>query len=315
MKAYVTNSNAKSIIYKLDVDSIDTNQAIYKIDFRWFSNYEVKSLLAFKLLFQNPEEFFKKYKRKKAIDKKEFVFEGHLPSHHNTPDCERLLANFFNYKIPDEIKSKGDNAITEFREWFKEHMYLMEDRMDFFLNRMKWKFDLKERPKVVDYKNSGAEQIESMDLETLEKRIELLIKNANNFYTSNHKHKVVLDNFGRNSFIWREKKSPFNNNTNYTNEQIWEVLKEFEETYKTPIANLLREYYRVKFNPELEFEGCLLEQLGFQPCRKCYGHDYISLFDDSINRGDLDNSSTGYSAYSDYNDYSNYTEPDADLPF
>lgn len=48
MEAYIINSNAKSIVYNLDVSSIDTSKEIFRINFKWFSGYEIKGLLAFR---------------------------------------------------------------------------------------------------------------------------------------------------------------------------------------------------------------------------------------------------------------------------
>ncbi|MBK6964927.1 MAG: hypothetical protein IPH20_13565 [Bacteroidales bacterium] len=57
----------------------------------------------------------------KIVDSKVFVFEGGKPSYHKFEDCERLSSNFTNYRIPDAIKEKGEEAIIEFRTWFKEN--------------------------------------------------------------------------------------------------------------------------------------------------------------------------------------------------
>ncbi|SDO42156.1 hypothetical protein SAMN04487951_12623 [Vreelandella arcis] len=38
------------------------------------------------------------------------------------------------------------------------------------------------------------------------------------------------------------------------------------------LKNLLEEYFRIKFNPELKFDGNLLEYLGFIPCKSCSQH-------------------------------------------
>lgn len=283
MKAYITKSNSKSIVYKLDFDSIDLNEEVYHVDFKWFSKYEIKGLLAFKMLFKSPEQFFKKYKPKKTLDTKQYVFEGQAPAHHIDPNCERILSSFHNYKIPEEVKEKGEESVEEFRSWFKENSYLLEDKMDFFLDKLRWKFGLSERPEAIDYKNSGVDLIENLNLEELESRIETKIRESNKFYQSTSKNKVILDNFGQYSFLYKEKKDPYGNNTNYSKEEIWAVLEEFDVEYKTPLTLLLREYYRVKYNPELEFEGSLLEQLGFAPCRSCHFIEDLDTFDNASN--------------------------------
>jgi len=287
-KVFITNANAKNIVYKMNFN-FDFKEEIYKLDFKWFNNYEVNNLLAFKLLFKNSYDFFQIYKKQKPIDTKEFIFEGQSPSYHNNINCERLNSSFINFKIPEEIKKRGDKAVEEFRVWFKENMYLMEGNMDFFLDRMRWKFGLSEKPKVVDYKNSGVDHVDNLDLTTLESRIDLLIFGANLFYSKSTNHKIVLDNYGKNSFIWKEKKKPINNITGLSNEFIWQILMEFELNYKNRISAFLKEYYKVKYNPELKFEGYLLEQLGFRPCHNCYSNKFVLENKNKVNRNLTDN--------------------------
>ena len=139
------------------------------------------------------------------------------------------------------------------------------------------RFNLSVRPEVVDYNNSGVETVDNLNLEELDKRITELITNANNFYISNLKNKIILDHFGKFAYIYRNKKIPTPNNSGYSNEDIWAILKIFDETYKTPIIKLLREYYRIKYNPEIKFEGKLLEQLGFKNCNQCQSDYYENL--------------------------------------
>lgn len=269
MEAYITNSNAKSIVYNLDISSIDTSKEIFRIAFKWFSEYEIRGLLAFRLLFENPELFFQQYVKRKPIDNKQYIFEGKLPSYHSNPNCGRLLSKFHNYKIPEEIKILGDEKINEFRRWFVENMDSYEKDPNFFVERMRMRFNLEKRPEVVNYDNSGIETIENLNLEELDKAITSKINEAEFFYKSSEKNKIILDNFGKFAFIYKERKTPKNNNTNYSNEEIWDVLQKFEQEYKGPIIKLLREYYRVKYNPEIKFEGKLLEQLGFNLCSQC----------------------------------------------
>jgi hypothetical protein len=274
MHAYITISNANKIVFDVNLDDIDTTEEIYKIEFKWFSKVEIKKLLSLKLLFLNPDDFFKKYEKRKPVDKKEFVFEGYLPSYHKYPDCERLLSHFKNHRIPEEIKIKGDIAILEYRNWFQSNMHLMDGKTDLFFDKLKTKFALSERPVQVNYNNSGSENFDNLDLSALEKRIDDVISKANEYYSSDVSYKIILDRFGKASFLYKNKKEPSDNDTDFSNEEIWAVLKVFDEKYKSPLTFLLREYYRVKYNPELKFDGHLLEQLGFQPCT-CFSTSYI----------------------------------------
>lgn len=269
MEAYITKSNAKNIIFNLDVSVIDTQKEIFRIEFKWFSGYEIRSILAYRLLFENPELFFQKYVKKKAVDTKQYIFENKLPSYHSNENCGRLLSKFHNYKIPDEIKEQGNEKILEFRTWFIANIDSYEKDPNYFAERLRMRFNLERRPEVVNYENSGVENFKNLNVEELDKEIVRHIENAERFYNQSEKNKIILDNFGKCAFLYKEKKVPNTNNTGYSNQEIWEVLKTFDIEFKEPIISLLREYYRVQFNPEMKFEGKLLEQLGFLHCNQC----------------------------------------------
>ena len=46
-----------------------------------------------------------------------------------------------------------------------------------------------------------------------------------------------------------------------------------DDTFKQPLKNLLIEYYRLKFNPDIKMDGKFLEALGFKECSCCVKHN------------------------------------------
>jgi hypothetical protein len=71
--------------------------------------------------------------------------------------------------------------------------------------------------------------------------------------------------------------------------EIKEFLKKYDVQFKIPAKDLLIEYFRVKFNPELKFEGKLLEQLVFKLCGLCYNENLHDTVDDFVPFvGDID---------------------------
>lgn len=60
-----------------------------------------------------------------------------------------------------------------------------------------------------------------------------------------------------------------NNRSGLKDEALKDFLRSYEHTFKTPVKDRLIEYFRIKFNPDMKFEGSLLEQLGFKPCGAC----------------------------------------------
>lgn len=275
MEAYITSFNAKNMVFQLDTSVIDQNEEIFRIFFKWFSNHDVKQILAFKLLFEKPEIFFEVYKKKVRRDTKQFLFEGRLPSYHSHKDCHRLKSRFSNIKLPDEIKNSGEEKIIEFRNFFTENIDSFEKEPEFFLQRVKMRFNLNKIPEAIAYENSGIHSFENIDLNTLDNEIENQILAADRFYNSSEKNKIILDNFGKFAFIGKIRQKPTNNPTSFSEEEIWSVLEQFERVYKQPLIHNLQEYFRVKFNPEMKFQGFLLDQLGFNKCNHCGNLDLL----------------------------------------
>lgn len=263
----------------MDLGSINANEEIFKIDFKWFNEWERKHILSFKLLYSNPSEFFKIYKKKETPnDTKNWVYEGISPAFHNNPTCDRLNSDYINFLIPEEIKKQGENKIQEFRNWFKQNEHLLKSNLNLFLETLKVTFNLAKIPDGLLKKNGGFTFQNNFDLETLETQIYELIQKAYEFYNQNATHTYVLDNYGINVQNKDPKDIPFVF-INYSESK--KILEEFEQTYKLPIKYYLKEYYRVKYNPKLEFQGKLLEQLGFKPCRRCsFGSDNSSTVND-----------------------------------
>jgi len=269
MKVYITNSSSKSIVFRININNIELDQDILSINLPWFSNREKKELLAYKLLIENPEQFLNIYKKTNLHDKFEYIYEVQSPSYHTSANCKMLLSDFYNYKIPLEIKNQGVEKIKEFRRWCKENIYLMDDKSDLFFDRIRWKFNLKENIEAVVYKNSGIESIHNLNLNELESNIIKLTTDAYNFALSTSmKNFIIIPKLGEHSFLYKNKQISYKS-LPYDDDEIWETLEEFEIKYKEPLKFLLQEYYKIKYNPELKFEGLFLEQIGFTPCKNC----------------------------------------------
>ena len=79
-----------------------------------------------------------------------------------------------------------------------------------------------------------------------------------------------MKQYSKYSFLGKYHEPLYNNTTGYSDEVVKDFLVDYEERFKRPIIELLYNYYRVKFNPDLEMEGYLLDQLGFRPCVHCH---------------------------------------------
>ena len=56
----------------------------------------------------------------------------------------------------------------------------------------------------------------------------------------------------------------------FSDEAVRELLTYYYNTFKKPLQYYLIEYYKLKHNPDIEMHGYYLDQLGFEPCGKCF---------------------------------------------
>lgn len=269
--AYLTKSNSLKIIASIDFKQIGILEGeVYIKPIYFFSNYEKNNLLGLKELLKDPENFIKEYyKPIETTDSYKYIFEGGKPAYHFNTNCERLNSHYINFEIPPEIREKGKDEVLKFRAWFKTNQYLL-NQPDVFAARIQMAFGVIMNPKAIDYENSGVEEKENLNLDELEKRINLYISEAGQYYNNaNQEKKEIIRRFQKYTFLAYSQKDIQNNNTRFNDETIKQFLKQYDIHFKRPIKDLLIEYYRVLHNPDLKFEGKLLEQLGFKPCAAC----------------------------------------------
>ena len=271
MRVYITKANSMRILRKLDYSKLNLDGTIYSCPIFFLNKREEQALLAYKEFVKNPERFVDEiYQRVEIVDNYKYVFEGEAPCYHRREDCERLHSEFRNYEIPQEIRNRGIEWVNKYREWFKENLYLLESREDVLEMRIYAAFGIHVKAKEIIKENSGVKTIINFELNQLEEKLNTLIKEAGKYYYKSSKHTRILKQYSKFAFLGAYADSLYNNNTGYSDEVVKELLLEYEEQYKKPIIEMLYNYYRVKFNPELEMEGALLDQLGFRPCIHCF---------------------------------------------
>jgi len=238
--------------------------------------------LAYKEFIMNPEKLLEiilkndtiigygVYKKINVVDNYEYVYEGKKPCYHKSFECERLNSKFKNFKIPNEIKQMGIQKIEEFRRWFSDIEDLYFEDKSKFNYRLRMKFGISVNVEAVAYNNSGIHEIENLDLTSIEERINKALKQAGRYYYACDKNTIILKRYSSRTFLWKEKYPLLDNNTGYSDEDVRNFLRNYEQEFKAPIKLMLQNYYRLKFNPELEIDGKLLEQLGFRPCNHCF---------------------------------------------
>jgi hypothetical protein len=278
---YITRSNAKRIIQKIDFKNCNLEGSVYKKPIYFFNRYEEQNLLAFKSLMENPRLFYNDYytiirPREESL----FVLSSSKPAYHKEVDCPRLKANFKNYIIPDEIIERGDAEIEKYREWFKGFVHLLDEedeiKTEIFLERCRLRFRLTQIPELFKKNNSGTFSIENLKLGELEDNIDQILKESTRYYYQSPKHTAILKHLSRYAYLGKKSDPIMRNETGYSDKEVKEILREYEYEIKIPTDELLREWYRVKYNPDLSFDGYLLEKLGFNPCGHCHDPHYVS---------------------------------------
>ena len=267
------------VIANIDFDAVKGLEGnVYKKPIYFFNKREVQLLLGFKELYRDPENFLKEYYKPIVTeDKFKYIYEGVKPAYHTGSDCDRLLSNFKNFEIPLLIRENGEQAVIEFREWFKTVQKVFNETPMIFEALLFSRYGIQSNIGEVDYKNSGAEEKENLDLPELEKRIDSLLNEAGSFFrNSDSVHQNIIRKLGKLTFLAYSYKKIYSNDSGMSDEALKGFLGSYDIKFKKPIKVLLREYYRVLYNPEMKFEGKLLEALGFRPCGSCHGQ-YSSL--------------------------------------
>lgn len=272
--AYITNSNAASIVQRTDITKVNITGHIYKLPIFFFSRFEANLLLVIKEFIKDPELFFKDLYVPLPAHKDTFFYiydyDGKKPAYHKTTNCERLNSAFENFVIPKQIRDKGKGDVLEFRQWFKTVEDIFKTDKQAFVFRLFTKYGIQTNPEALGKDNSGHQYFTNLDLTNVEIKIDALIKEAGKYYYASEKNTIILKRFSDKTFLAYRTDPIENNNTGYTDEEVRAFLQEYDKTFKIPLKIMLREYYRVKYNPDLNFSGILLDNLGFKPCSSCY---------------------------------------------
>lgn len=281
---FITKSNLASVLKKIDYDKIQVDDnLIYHKKIFILGTREKKEIIGLRLLLEDTEQFILEYYDPNIkIDSLQFVYEGGSPAYHCNYQCEKLSAKYNNFRIPQEIitraRDKGGAQLVEaevkkFRKWFNENKHILESNPNSFLVKLAAVWRVGEPLKAIEANNSGIEYIENVDLSQLEKTIDQLLNEASKlFKNSNEEKKQILRRFGTAAY-YHSKEGVSIDRTflrSLSEKEVKAFLKDYEQRIKLPLRQALKDYYRVKANPNLTFEGFLLDKLKFKKCSTCY---------------------------------------------
>ena len=273
--SFITLANVLTIIFSSDLKNIDLKKRVYKKEIYFFSKYEENELLAIQELLLDPKKYFSEIYRPRIIkDTYKYVYEGKKPSYHGYFCCPRLLSDYQNFEVPRDIREEGKDAVTEFRKWFGNQKHLLPEKSDIFAVRLHARWGIITNPRAIDRPNSGAVKFENIKIEDLEKRIDSKIKAAGRFYYKNEKNNAILKRFSKLTHLAKKEDVIYGNDTDYSDQEVKDLLKNYDKQFKSPLKTDLIEYYRLHLNPEIKMEGLMLERLGFRKCGHCHHPDY-----------------------------------------
>jgi len=269
---FITVANSKKIIKKLPLEKFDTvAEAIYKRDIYFFSKRETANLKGIRALFRDLREFILEfYIPIVTVDTYRYVFPENQPSYHKDDTCDRLKANFNNIEIPLPVQEKGHDEVIKFRNWYNSTEFKEDDIKDYIYKlQLKFPYVGEIVPASIERKNSGSELKKDYTLDELENEIDNLLKKADAYFNDNPNIRDIIWKYQKMTALAFIPGALKNNNSGLDDEQFKSFLQAYEIAFKTPVKERLIEYYRIKFNPEMKFEGTLLNQLGFKPCGNC----------------------------------------------
>ncbi len=288
--AYITAANYKRIIGKINLKEVgDIELEVYKKPIYFLNKSEVKYLQTMQILLKDPEKFaIEVYKPIINKDTLKYVFESNQQAcYHEDQDCPNLHSVFRNFEIPEEIKERVRKKATDegksesqiffleeqqikiFRRWFLENLICFKTDPEEFLRRLDIRWNVQRNVIEIERGSSGIESIYNLNLVDLENEIDKVLREAGRYFTENKDKQDLIRRFQKLTFIAYQKGAIEINDTELSDDELRKFLVEYDTKFKMPIKSLLIQYYRIKYNSELSFDGLLLDRLNFKPCSNC----------------------------------------------
>lgn len=271
-KVFITKNKIDRIIQKLNINNSSLSQNISATKtLKWvLSIPERKYLAAYAAIINNPEEVLNEAYKSKEVRKDDYkyVYFSDVDSYHFSENCEFLNSDYTNFTIPVEVEHAGKQAIERYREFFKNNQRVYGDNYEAFLAQagMYCKVKIRNPSKKVELVNSGLEEFLDMSLEQIDVETEKLLKKMDLFKNSCEEAKKEISRYGFASHkaSREDEKGDWKKIIDDENSYLYQWHQ-----YKSELKLLIREYFRIKLNPEFSFKESILEQLKFKPCSCC----------------------------------------------
>jgi hypothetical protein len=245
---------------------------LYRRPIYILGRFERLRLLAIRQFFQDSSAFidFHYQKAAKGGQDPNLIFPTSTPAYHLSNECEFLHADYRNIVIPPQIEVRGEEAKKEFRIWFRQNMDLYENNQELFLVKLSTRYDISlAELRIIERPNSGVATVLNENLDAIDAQINQLLRDAGKFYYASEKNHAILKQYQHFTFLGYREDTLHSNKTGYSEEEVKTFLRNYNKQFKNPLKTLLTTYFRVKYNPELQFSGHLMERVGIKGCRHC----------------------------------------------
>lgn len=202
------------------------------------------------------------------------IFNHKTRAYHDDSDCELLNSDYLNYHIPQEmLDSKNEALIEKYRAWFLKNHYLIESgeetKFEAMKERCRLNFGLTTLPEIVRLKKSGVSLLHEKSLVDIERDINQIISESDVFVHASAKNRRIPNRFKKLAYLGERHEAIKDNNTEFSDDEVREVLRKFQQDFKKPVMALLKEWYRIQHNRTLRIDVMLPEALGLKKCSKC----------------------------------------------
>ena len=277
---YITISNLERTRDNIELTKINFDQDCFHKIKNLYKKYSTIELVKFSdLLYKNKFSDVLNIEIYQPLISHEFKEVAQLngrSAYHIDPNCERLNSDLVLHKIPEEIELKGQEVKSQFISWIRNNKEKFKDTSEFNF-KIKKEWNLTKLPEIIFQLNSGICEFENYNIEEIELKIENQIKIAQNFLKDlANKEAIIIFYIKFN----REKKISeidINSLKDFTEQEI-KIINEYFKIIYNPLKLLLTEYYKVFLCKGINFQGPILESLGFRACKKCI-NQYMDVAD------------------------------------
>ena len=271
--AFITKNNARQLEYQVDKSEIEKIMLddLYKLSLWMLTKKEQQWLGAARMFYENPEFYVDHiYQKSERKTDSNMVYVAGSPAYHAKQDCTALKQDYVNYEVPVEIIGRGDDTVRAFREWWKSEEQLLNSNEGRFFELMSIRWLLINPPSMqsITADNSGIRTLENPDIAGVETEIDETIKSMNEIRKNNL---LLIKDYGKRTFAVRKGTVSIESTSDRKVLDDWDSKKE-------SLKRKLRLFFQLRFNPDLEISGSVLDSLGFKKCKQCHEREQTFSF-------------------------------------